>query len=72
LAKEFKYICGMGGQEINKMTGHQYWHQPMDQHLDWHIRAYIWCKFEAYLCRNNWQKNLNMSMLWADRQKFKK
>jgi hypothetical protein len=42
LAKEFKYIYGMGGQaEIQKMTGRR--HRPMDQHLDRHILAYIWC-----------------------------
>jgi len=50
-----------------KMTGHR--HRPTDRHLDRHILAYMWCKFEAHLCRNNWQKNSNTFMAWADMQK---
>jgi hypothetical protein len=42
---------------------------PMDWQFDWHIQASIWCKFEAYLFQNNWQKKLNTAMEWADRQK---
>jgi len=51
-----------------KMTGHRlwHWHWPTDRQLDRHILAYMWCKFEAYLCRNNWSKDLNMAMGWAD------
>ena len=52
------------------MTGH--WNWPMDwqldQQLDRHILAYILCKFEAYSCRNNWQMNLKISVVWADGQ----
>jgi hypothetical protein len=39
--------------------------------LAYTLVAYIWCQFEAYLCRNNWQQNLNTSTEWADRQKYK-
>jgi hypothetical protein len=53
--------------KYKKMTGHQ--HRPMDQQLDRHILVYIWCKFEAYLCRNNWQHNLNTFMMAPDMQK---
>ena len=69
LATEFKYICGVGGQaEIKKMTGRQHRHWPTDRQLDQHILAYMWCKFEAYLCRNNRPKNLNMAMAWVGGQ----
>jgi len=58
----------MAGQaEIQKMNGRQHW--PMGRECHQHILAYIGCKFKAYLCQNNWQKNLNTSMAWVDGQK---
>jgi hypothetical protein len=59
-----------GQADIQKIIGRR--HRPINCQLDWHILAYIWCKFKANLCRNNWQQNLNTSMAWVDAQKFKK
>jgi len=46
------------------------YNRPTDRQLDQHILAYIWRIFEANLCRNNWQNNLNTSvaLAWVDRQ----